>query len=215
MEKKVNFADKFKELCQKDVNEFTDVIKQNDVKLTYLSWIYAIREATIADSDFDYAIDMYDGKPYIHDEQTGYLVTTKVTMFNETKPMWLPVMDSFNKAMKSHPYTYKTKYGERTVAAATMFDINTTIMRCLVKNIAMFGIGLYIYAGEDLPEKMLNQEELNKQYQEKLDKAIDALHAAKTIDELLAVWKANKQYQTDSAFVTEKDAMKDCISKQA
>ena len=33
-----------------------------------------------------------------------------------------------------------------------MFDINKTIMRCLTKNLAMFGLGLYIYAGEDLPE---------------------------------------------------------------
>ena len=33
-----------------------------------------------------------------------------------------------------------------------MFDINKTVMRCLVKNLAMFGLGLYIYAGEDLPE---------------------------------------------------------------
>ena len=41
---------------------------------------------------------------------------------------------------------------ERTVEAASMFDVNKTIMRCLVKNLAMFGLGLYIYAGEDLPE---------------------------------------------------------------
>jgi hypothetical protein len=34
----------------------------------------------------------------------------------------------------------------------TMFDINKTLMRCLTKNLAMFGLGLYIYAGEDLPE---------------------------------------------------------------
>ena len=67
--------------------------------------------------------------------------------------MWLPVMDGANKAMKRTPYKYQTKYnGEKTVEAATMMDINKTIMRCLVKNLAMFGLGLYIYAGEDLPE---------------------------------------------------------------
>jgi hypothetical protein len=72
--------------------------------------------------------------------------------------MWLPVMDGANKAMKRQPYTYKVwdrynnKWQEKQVAAATMFDINKTIMRCLVKNLAMFGLGLYIYAGEDLPE---------------------------------------------------------------
>ena len=36
--------------------------------------------------------------------------------------------------------------------AVSMFDINKAVMRCLVKNLAMFGLGLYIYAGEDLPE---------------------------------------------------------------
>ena len=43
---------------------------------------------------------------------------------------------------------------KKTVEPASMFDINKTIMRCLVKNIAMFGLGLYIYAGEDLPENV-------------------------------------------------------------
>lgn len=41
---------------------------------------------------------------------------------------------------------------ERTVDAASMFDVNKAIMRCLVKNLAMFGLGLYVYAGEDLPD---------------------------------------------------------------
>jgi hypothetical protein len=56
------------------------------------------------------------------------------------------VQEYFVKGWNDAPPTKKT------VEAATMFDINKTIMRCLVKNIAMFGIGLYIYAGEDLPE---------------------------------------------------------------
>jgi hypothetical protein len=68
--------------------------------------------------------------------------------------MWLPVMDGANKAMKAEAYTYTTKYGEKDVEPASMFDINKTIMRCLVKNLAMFGLGLYIYAGEDLPEDL-------------------------------------------------------------
>ena len=42
-------------------------------------------------------------------------------------------------------------YDEKQVEQATMFDINKTIMRCLTKNLAMFGLGIYIYAGEDLP----------------------------------------------------------------
>ena len=47
---------------------------------------------------------------------------------------------------------FKTKSGEKSVEAISMFDINKAVMRCLVKNLAMFGLGLYIYAGEDLPE---------------------------------------------------------------
>jgi hypothetical protein len=72
--------------------------------------------------------------------------------------MWLPVMDGANKAMSNVKQEYSVKgYNgappvKKFVEPATMFDINKTIMRCLVKNIAMFGIGLYIYAGEDLPE---------------------------------------------------------------
>lgn len=92
--------------------------------------------------------------PYVYDENTGYMVFTNVTINNLTHTMWLPVMDSANKAMKSERYTYDTKYKKGIpVEAATMFDVNKTIMRCLVKNLAMFGLGLYIYAGEDLPEE--------------------------------------------------------------
>ncbi len=54
--------------------------------------------------------------------------------------------------MKKQSYEYATKYGNKTVDGATTFDINKTLMRCLVKNLAMFGLGIYIYAGEDLPE---------------------------------------------------------------
>jgi DNA-directed RNA polymerase subunit RPC12/RpoP len=66
--------------------------------------------------------------------------------------MWLPVMDNANKSMKLEAYTYNTRQGDKTVEAISMFDINKAVMRCLVKNLAMFGLGLYIYAGEDLPE---------------------------------------------------------------
>jgi DNA-directed RNA polymerase subunit RPC12/RpoP len=54
--------------------------------------------------------------------------------------------------MKLNAYTYQTRNGEKSVEAISMFDINKAVMRCLVKNLAMFGLGLYIYAGEDLPE---------------------------------------------------------------
>ena len=121
--------------------------------LTYLSWAWAWAEIKRVYPDATYTIKKFENSlPYVYDEKVGYMVFTEVTIEGLTYEMWLPVMDGANKAMKSEPYTYKTKYGEKTVEAATMFDINKTIMRCLVKNLAMFGLGMYIYAGEDLPE---------------------------------------------------------------
>ena len=145
----------FETLNDINVNEHTEKVKNesNNKELTYLSWTWAWAEIKKNCPDATYEIERFENNlPYTYDPQTGYMVWTKVTIQGETYEMWLPVMDSKNKAMKSEPYTYQTKYGEKTVAPATMFDINKTIMRCLVKNLAMFGLGLYIYSGEDLPE---------------------------------------------------------------
>lgn len=149
----------FKELNAINVNDKTE--KKND--LTYLSWTYAIEQISKSCDDFTYDIE-----PYTYDEKLGYMVYTHITINGITKRMWLPVMDGTNHAMKDHPYNYKVyKYYKgqkvwnketndyetitKVVEPATMMDINKTYMRCLVKNIAMFGLGLYIYAGEDLP----------------------------------------------------------------
>lgn len=157
-----------------NVNEHTE--KKNG--LTYLSWAWAWAEVKKAYPSATYSIRQFDGKPFLYDESLGYMVMTEMTIDGLTHEMWLPVMDNKNKAMKDSSYEYEVKnknfkyaklkedgkyydsYGnEQTeyiiekVAQATMFDINTAIMRCLVKNIAMFGLGLYIYAGEDLPQE--------------------------------------------------------------
>lgn len=146
--------------------------------LTYLSWCWAISEVKRKYPDMQYEVVKFNGLPYVFDELTGYMVYTRVTIEGITHEMWLPVMDGANKAMKAFPYKYtvknpnfkyatknkedgkfydkygneQTEYIEKTVEAATMFDVNKAIMRCLTKNLAMFGLGLYIYAGEDLPE---------------------------------------------------------------
>ena len=122
--------------------------------LTYLSWAWAWSETKKAFPDAYYEVlsDPDTKKPYFYDENLGYMVMTEVTINGETLPMWLPVMDGANKSMLAQSYTYTTRYGEKSVEAASMFDINKTLMRCLVKNLAMFGLGIYIYAGEDLPE---------------------------------------------------------------
>lgn len=122
----------FEEIYKINVNDKTE--KKNG--LTYLSWAWAWAEFKKAYPNATYTIKRFENNlPYIHDE-TGYMVFTEVTADNLTYEMWLPVMDNRNKA----------------IIQATMTDINKSIMRCLTKNLAMFGLGLYIYAGEDLPE---------------------------------------------------------------
>lgn len=145
----------FEKLFNINVNEYTE---EKD-GLTYLPWAYAWTEVKKRYPNANYEILKFENNlPYVYDENTGYMVFTKVTINGLTYEMWLPVMDGKNKAMKKEPYTYKTKYGEKIVEAATMFDINKTIMRCLVKNLAMFGLGIYIYAGEDLPEEEAKEQ---------------------------------------------------------
>lgn len=142
--------------------------------LSYLSWTWAWSELKKQYPNATYEIRKFDNNlPYVYDENTGYMVFTTMTINDLTYEMWLPVMDGNNKAMLNKSYKYKVReysngkatgnYIEKEVAAATMFDINKTIMRCLVKNIAMFGLGLYIYAGEDLPEGYeITKEEAEK-----------------------------------------------------
>jgi hypothetical protein len=140
----------FKELNKLNVN---DKVEQKQ-KLTYLSWAWAWAKVKEKYPDATYSIWKDEkGNPYTFNETLGYMCYTTVCIEDETLEMWLPVMNGANKAMLNVNYTYTTKYEEKSVDAASMFDINKTIMRCLVKNLAMFGLGLYIYSGEDLPEQ--------------------------------------------------------------
>ena len=128
--------------------------------LVYVSWSNAWSEFKSAYPSATYRIlKNENGLPYFSDPDLGIMVFTEVIVDDVIHQMWLPVMDSKNKAMKLEPYTYsvwnnfKKAFEEKTVQAASMFDINKTLMRCLVKNLAMFGLGLYIFQGDDLPEK--------------------------------------------------------------
>lgn len=147
-----------------NVNEKTEKKEAQKGKyLTYLSWSWAWQYIKSKYPDATYTIWKNEkGLPFAYDESTGYMVYTTVTIEGITHEMWLPVMDSKNRAMKSKPYEYTTSYGTKTVEPATMTDINKTIMRCLTKNLAMFGLGLYIYAGEDIPEDEKQEKTFTK-----------------------------------------------------
>ena len=193
----------FEELNAINVNDKTEKKKSGGTELTYLSWTWAWAEVKKRYPDAHYEIMMHDGLPYVYDENTGYMVFTTVTIDGISHMMWLPVMDGANKAMKSKPYTYSTKNsGEKTVEAATMFDVNKTIMRCLVKNLAMFGLGLYIYAGEDLPE---TEAEEQKTAQEVAKKKLEKIDAGQ-IEELKKTLSENG---IDEAFVLSLYKLKD------
>lgn len=164
--------------------------------LSYLSWPFAVQEARRKCPDFSFSIQTFNGYPYQFDPKTGYMVYTTVTMGGVTIPMWLPVMDSSNKAMKDVPYEYevydkfKKQYTKKKVEAATMFEINKTIMRCLVKNMAMFGLGLHIYAGEDLPETVELYDSVGKTIEPIIEEILEVAKAKK--DELNKLGKEIK-----------------------
>ena len=163
--------------------------REND-KLSYLSWANAWAEFKRAYPNATYRIikDANTNLPYFNNPNTGLVVYTEVTADNQTYEMWLPVMDAKNKAMKEQPYTYqvydsyKKTYVEKTVQAATMFDVNKAIMRCLVKNLAMFGLGLYVYAGEDLSneENLVAENNLQKKQTTRRTKITTPSHTATT-----------------------------------
>ena len=119
------------DLLKLNVNEHTE--KKNG--LTYLSWAWAWAEALKADPTAFFEVQTFDGKPYMDVNGTG-MVWITVTMFGQGRTCMLPVMNHRNQPIQS----------------PDAFQVNTAIMRCMTKALALHGLGLYIYAGEDLPE---------------------------------------------------------------
>ena len=124
----------FERLSKINVSKWVE--KKNG--LTYLSWAHAWREFKLKAPDATYKIAKSDTGSMCFRCGTGLSVHTEVTACGESHEMWLPVMDYKNQGIPADK--------------VTSFEVNKTVMRCLVKNLAMFGLGIYIYAGEDLPE---------------------------------------------------------------
>ena len=117
-----------------NVNDKTE--KKNG--LTYLSWAWAWGEIKKRYPDANYTIyENADGMNYHTDGRTCW-VKTGVTVSGIEHIEYLPVMDHRNKSIPAN--------------AVTSFDVNKAIQRSLTKACARHGLGLYIYAGEDLPE---------------------------------------------------------------
>ena len=119
------------DLLKVNVNDHTE--KKNG--LTYLSWAWAWQETLKADPSANWNVKMFGDQPLVKIGETA-MVFVEVTMLGKTMTCQLPVLDHRNKA----------------IANPDAFQVNTAIMRCLAKCIGLHGLGLYIYAGEDLPE---------------------------------------------------------------
>lgn len=104
--------------------------------LSYLSWAWAWAEALKADPKATFKVEMFGDKCYMEINGTA-MVWVTVTMFDKPMSCQLPVMDFRNKAIPN----------------PDAFAVNTAIMRCMTKALSLHGLGLYIYAGEDVPEE--------------------------------------------------------------
>ena len=146
----------FNELKKINVNEHTE--KKGN--LTYLSWAWAVDQLLSNDPAATWE--------YKEPKQFGdtLMVFCSVTAFGKTMTAQLPVLDYKNKAIINPD------------AMAT----NTAMQRCLAKAIALHGIGLYIYAGEDLPQN-------EPASQDDIEDVIKQINKAESVDELMSIYR--------------------------
>jgi len=172
----------YKELRQINVNEFTE----RKGSLTYLSWTYAVDILLQHDP-----MATWEWGDIVYFNETA-MVSCSVTAMGKTMKMQLPVMDNRNQAIKN-PDARK---------------ISDSQMRVLAKCIATFGIGLYIYAGSDLPSEAIDEEVPDLTAETQL--WVDSIMNCTNIDELKAVYgKAYAALSKDKVAVEKIASAKD------
>ena len=168
----------FNELRLINVNEHTE----KKGRFTYLSWTWAVDQLLQNDPSATWTF----GDPVYFNETL--MVFCTVSAMGKSMTCQMPVIDSRNKAIPN----------------PNAMDVNTAMMRCLTKCISLFGIGLYIYAGEDLP----NEEPVDLTSQD--DTRCLAIDTAKDIDELKVIYgNAYLQLSKDKSAVAKISAAKD------
>jgi hypothetical protein len=156
---------KIENLLKTNVNDHVE--KKNN--LSYLSWAWAWAEALKADQKATFKVEMFGDKCFMDINGTA-MVWVTVTIFDKPMTCQLPVMDYKNKAIPN----------------PDAFAVNTAIMRCMTKALSLHGLGLYIYAGEDLPEK--EQLAVNQISEQDLNIALNSVAHAQTLDDLKSVY---------------------------
>ena len=171
MEKK-NEKSVFATLNAINVNEHVEKKDTGKVQLSYLSWAWAWAKVKENYPEASYTIyENKDGWNYHTDGKTCW-VKTGVTINGMEHIEYLPVMDNRNRSIPAD--------------SVTSFDVNKAIQRSLTKAAARHGLGLYIYAGEDLPEE--DAKQAKEAASADLPKAIEEAKACKSRDEINAVW---------------------------
>ena len=190
----------FAELNSVNVNGHVE--KKNG--LTYLSWAFAWAEVKKRYPDAIYTIyENKDGLFYHTDGQTAW-VKTGVTINGIEHIEYLPVMDMRNKSIR--------------IEALTSFDVNKAIQRSLTKACARHGLGLYIYAGEDLPESEQEPLAPNKdEYAEMATVRTQILGLAKgdidALNGLIEKWSQGKYKSLDGMPLADMKNLKLAIVK--
>ena len=110
-------------------------------KFDYLSWAHAVREMLKVFPEATWEVHEYDSMPYMQ-TTTGYYTKVSVTIEGITRTQIHPVLDNKNQSIDT----------------PNAFQINTSIQRCLAKAIALHGLGLSLFAGEDLPDNITEKQ---------------------------------------------------------
>jgi len=184
-----------------------DKIEKKD-NLSYLTWSEAWKafKEVYPSATFRVVTNPDTKLPYFVDPQIGIMVFTEVTADDLTQQCFLPVLNSSMKAMRLEAYNY-TVYDkqnkrqiEKTCEAANAFDLNRALMRCLVKNLALFGLGLKLYQGEDIPcENTDDPADQKKAQQPKRNKNVQPQAAPVVIDRFAGIKNAiNSTPNTDA-----------------
>jgi hypothetical protein len=171
-------------------NPFADLLKLDVSKhlekkdgFTYLSWPYAVAEVLRDDPRATWEVKRFPGEagallPYLA-TKIGYFVEVAVTLHGVTRSQIHAVFDHRNK----------------TMTAPTATDINRSIQRCLVKAIAQHWLGLYVYAGEDLPTALDDEPAPARRPARKPEPSDER---ATIDDEAFAAWLGVAAHITDS-----------------
>lgn len=172
-----------------NVQDHVEVKDTGRVKLSYLSWAWAWAEVKKNYPSATYRIyENADGWNYHTDGRTCW-VKTGVEIEGIEHIEYLPVMDNRNNSIPAEK--------------VTSFDVNKAIQRSLTKAAARHGLGLYIYAGEDLPEseKIEKERRAEAEKADQLTTAISEVRAAKSLEELTIVWNKYPTLKTDNEFI--------------